>query len=566
MGTDKNKKKRAVIVVHGLGDQTPGWTVESFAKSYSVHTGATLDTHTEVNWLEESDQNSPDEITTFPSHIRRVRKNNEELVFAEVYWADLSRVSTGLWGVLTGIFQIVMGLRYISFASADPVDLKGRAAKLVDRHQRLSVFVAILLRGPVLALNLFIGILVCEQLINEYFMLNYNKQFLEGDKSISVIVSGLLFLLIGILIYKYSVAKERKYSDATAISIFICGILASIFAIFTSSVVYTYYDEIFLDVLIGFWVIIVSLMALMIINYLISYFFLEKDQSRQRSLWLSFTTTILSAGLWGFVILIIWSVALSSIPDEYMTCYMKSLMEKGLRSSGLMWAGILSSMFVFVGSTICRNFWVKHYPTSTEYDSRRPINRLIIPKLLPFILIIFLVGWLGSQLVYMYEPIEVELIKFIKFSNDLAITLSVILTSIISLLLSHARIGIDIVLDIVNHFKYEEVPVVKRIRSVGLKPNLSYSRRERMIDRFIAVVENLSKQENFDEVIIIAHSQGTLIALEGLKRNSIFPENNNTLVTMGSPYSHIYQHYFSHSYPLIEEESLPQVSKWHNIF
>ena len=100
-------------------------------------------------------------------------------------------------------------------------------------------------------------------------------------------------------------------------------------------------------------------------------------------------------------------------------------------------------------------------------------------------------------------------------------------------------------------------------------------------------MNQLIRQEQPDEVAIVSHSQGTVIAIdviaeEGANWLSAMPEGGRLkLVTMGSPYTHLHHHYFRSSFrshherPALRkrdettgpsEQNPGVLSRWVNIF
>ena len=75
--------------------------------------------------------------------------------------------------------------------------------------------------------------------------------------------------------------------------------------------------------------------------------------------------------------------------------------------------------------------------------------------------------------------------------------------------------------------------------------------------RFRLVLDYLLQTEQVTRLLIIAHSQGSVIVLDELARTHNPGldrcQGAITLVTLGSPISHLYQHYFPGAYP-----------DWHN--
>ncbi len=77
-----------------------------------------------------------------------------------------------------------------------------------------------------------------------------------------------------------------------------------------------------------------------------------------------------------------------------------------------------------------------------------------------------------------------------------------------------------------------------------------YWLRDRIHSRMQVLMETLIRDETPDEIVIVSHSQGTMIALDvieaqGEKWMKCLPQGAALkLVTMGSPYIHIYNTYF----------------------
>jgi hypothetical protein len=73
---------------------------------------------------------------------------------------------------------------------------------------------------------------------------------------------------------------------------------------------------------------------------------------------------------------------------------------------------------------------------------------------------------------------------------------------------------------------------------------------------------------------IVSHSQGTMIAIEVLNDEELDWINEKfrhvNMITMGSPFHHIYQKYFAHFYPPLDQPKWAllrrRVGRWLNIF
>jgi hypothetical protein len=114
-----------------------------------------------------------------------------------------------------------------------------------------------------------------------------------------------------------------------------------------------------------------------------------------------------------------------------------------------------------------------------------------------------------------------------------------------------------------------------------------YWLRRRIHERLDVLVRTLIRDEKPDRLDIVSHSQGTVIAIDLIdlrgKDWKALPgcPDDMRLVTMGSPYTHLYWHYFPSSFPPVEKrpnlekEKEPDLKKenesgllraWLNIF
>ena len=101
------------------------------------------------------------------------------------------------------------------------------------------------------------------------------------------------------------------------------------------------------------------------------------------------------------------------------------------------------------------------------------------------------------------------------------------------------RYGAKTLMDIVDHFT-----VVHG----------TYPVRARIAARFRLTIDHLLAGGGKTDLVIIAHSQGTIVALDALndpqfQEKLALRASTVTLVTFGSPLEHIYRHYFRKDYP-----------------
>lgn len=82
-----------------------------------------------------------------------------------------------------------------------------------------------------------------------------------------------------------------------------------------------------------------------------------------------------------------------------------------------------------------------------------------------------------------------------------------------------------------------------------------YFLRDRIRDRLSVLVATLVRDERPGELVLLSHSQGTVIAIDVLRRDgpawlrAMGAGGRIKLVTMGAPYTHLYNRYFPTSFP-----------------
>jgi hypothetical protein len=117
-----------------------------------------------------------------------------------------------------------------------------------------------------------------------------------------------------------------------------------------------------------------------------------------------------------------------------------------------------------------------------------------------------------------------------------------------------------IALDVINHFH---------------RVDRRFPIRERIAARFRRVLQLLLDEERPTHLLVVAHSQGTVIAVDVLQeeqfRGQLKGARQVLLATFGSPLTHLYQHYFPRQYPPLDEGDRwvglrNNVGAWRNVF
>jgi hypothetical protein len=109
-----------------------------------------------------------------------------------------------------------------------------------------------------------------------------------------------------------------------------------------------------------------------------------------------------------------------------------------------------------------------------------------------------------------------------------------------------------ILMDIVGHFYRSHLPVPWPWRKDRpFDPN-DFPTQQQIEARFRRVLDELLQTSRVTHVTVVAHSQGTVIAVDvlcGMWARRRLQGKSVTLITLGSPLHHLYQYYFAQRYP-----------------
>ncbi len=174
--------------------------------------------------------------------------------------------------------------------------------------------------------------------------------------------------------------------------------------------------------------------------------------------------------------------------------------------------------------------------------------------------------------------------RFLAESNKYAMAILVPSSFAMIFLIPRLRPVFDIVLDVVNHFYFRNTLIQDALddedefdisETTFEQGTLLFSRRDAIHGRMKRILSYY--RETLDgrpELIVVSHSQGTMIAIEVLNDPEMAWLSNRfqsvSLVTMGSPFSNLYQHYFARFYPALDQPFWSplrkRIDRWINIF
>lgn len=610
-----------VLVVHGVGDPQPGETLSLFARSVA-ESQYPLTEHQEILWLaDEPDEDRVRDVQTFPCHTRHLEFGDNRSTLSEIYWGDLSRVKRGLIGIMSGMVSIIFGLRYVAFVASEQ---SGWAARGL---QTLGLICSRMLHGPVLAVNFVLAMLILTVAVTESLWPGSSQ--VAGWANVLIFGCVLVCLLASFLgwrLTRNSVCHRFWYWVMIS-ALFLDGLmLINLFIHEPFPLVH--YCNIMVTMLGAQWISLVVALLVMVAFWLLAI--MQKGTYRP-ALHVAMILPALAVGLWGQVLPMLWVAGSSfllpqstenALISQYSTRFESQQMGPlpsgytldqaeavNAAESSVILRDQLAEMFdravpllgvqfvmtLFLGAVLILQLarfmqWAEKTTLEDFHEGRRG-PRLIVNGAVQFLLIkcatigMILVMYIGILEILGNDHRENWLCQYMVEANKYAVGFLVPIAGVLFLSVHYLRPGLDIVLDIVNHFYFRSATSDDRKQNEGEDFDIDevtfnggefyFSRRDTIHRRMKRILDYYRRTLTGKPALtIVSHSQGTMIAIEVLNDEELdwvtqkFSRVN--FITMGSPFHHIYQQYFSHFYPPLDapmwERLRGRVSRWLNIF
>ena len=520
---------------------------------------------------------------TFPVFTRRTEFGSTKVLFAELFWADLSRSKPGFFGFLIALFLLVFGIRHLADqASAQP----GAAARVL---RAILLTVANLLRGPLLALYLLASVYALVYLAAEGLHFYWKGVDLQSPPA-----SGVLFALLGATAVVVGIRlwwKSRRQDLLSATpwaSLVVVGLVAAAIAVVTltrpadhaalrdlappepfhwildkflarHSAIHSFKttDFYLAATLTAANAVLAVISALMLAALIpLAWGVLRGPVPTRRALAAAYLAEGMQIALW---VLIVTPL------DWLTTCALVVRLDPS--TAGPYWTELvhylfLQVVFLSILVTAAVGVWVAHLrwagrSTPESWNPDRPAPRLIVG--LPIQL-----ADLFCSLFFFVFTLWVVISSVIPWPPALfvvgVIVFLVVVPVVFGLLFwqGPVRFGLHVVTDVISHFQ---------------RRGARFPLRERIQARFHEALRRLLDVEDPSHVLIVAHSQGTIITLESLLDPELATRLRGravTLATFGSPLTHLYQHYFPAQYGPLNEGEWPRlgetVGRWVNLF
>ncbi len=611
--------KKLALVVHGIGEQQAGETLDQLVGGLTGDRACSVEN--ELRHLRERDRDHSEdedcrEKLLYPCHIRRVKRGNDETIFAEAFWGDISRGSTGKVRGLIDLFELIMGLGHIVRENAAEIYRDPKAAP-----RRAANFFVYLVHGPITAFNVVLVLATA-------FLFLFQWQFGQGEwvGTAAILVTAVIMML-GWAMFRnpkrsYLYQIHRLWFGYSAIALVLVAVVTHGMDTFLSedqnaaaakwlasqceiaddfSRCFDYWYAAVLSNILAFcWGLCVLIVAGTGLWETIRRFTAETGASKA----LYPQALALMLTVWMFLIVTLWVAASTSLVEASGSLGLETVniavMEKVLlpAMNFTVWVSCALAA-IALGAVLAwadRKRWT--LKTRPEDHKAKPIRRLIVHPMillaLTFAIVFIVIGAVQTVAIQLSlataEPIPTtsqlpsDAKSLAYYETEEAFNVSEKFATYFTLFAgflvfaytyfrSYLAMGIGIAKDIVVYFVRRPAPRVADVRGLNVHPL-----RNRIQDRLVDTLILLLRSEQPEEVVIVSHSQGTVISVEALRGGRLRAQMqaeglkpcNIDLVTMGSPTSHLYGFYFSKEFDLKSTEASKDVTdgiaSWVNIY
>lgn len=589
--------KHLVLMVHGVGEQQPGETVDEFIGAAREELDVAAQVVTSTVYLAEDEQADDPRVHLFPSHQRRIPTQTGEVVLAEAHWADLSPAPSGVMGTALDLLRLVLGLGYIALENVqnNSAVTHNAARRLVEAF----VFVFYAVVGP---LNLFLG-------IGALFVFLVSLKFdFSGNGVVTELGLGVLGVcLIGIggalgkrshALVGRTMMKALQWMGVLTV-LFACAFalnvnfgFASLFvpACETADLAAERYQ---LQCFIGFgiaglggsWLVLCALLIGMTLWGILG---VQRDLGNKQSIYIAICSAMLvfwmafTVSLWDLAVKFAHRLPSNGLLTEVLSAGFAEATTTLVYGVGALCL-ILVSCLVVAG---LRLFLADRMTGDGETSMiDRWLGRAIVNPVINIVLFFCAIVMSGSayfafiarqddlpcasggvpvgRFDFILPEFACRIDGFASGGAELAIGFVAVIGLGILNLSSRIAAVIGVARDITTYLTRSHAANPRE------HPEKSrYVHAEAINRRFDIALENLVAQESggpITDITIMAHSQGTVLASMRLRLLAKKLPVRPTLVTMGCPVTHIYGHYFdkSHQFTRTDERSIKQ---WLNIY
>ena len=541
--------KIGLVIVHGIGDPSPGEALRDLTDAMEASGIASFDAVVQERRLNDT-FGRDEKLKFFPVHLRTGTLRGEmprEVIAAEVFWGSASQLAPGRWGVLQGAVSLLLNVPTLVMGA--------RGEKNVVTE--LSWSGSMLMASAAFALNALLMLT-----LGAYIALCYiGGGIPTRSEALAPIAAAFAVLLASR--HRWLWFKETCWA-------FRLAPLCLVPWLFTGRTLRSF-SNLAVPILMIVIVVIVGLVLAAGVAFI-------ARQVARRATPADVTATLavcLQFGLWTLIVPLAWQALFALVPEGCEQPWMIEGFGKAARSNGLQWPLALLVLTSFAAVTVRR--WLQarraqkgidDSKTAEAAHNARPADRLILH---PIIATTLFVSVMAGALVVLLASVRPDWVARVHalasfFANPKLTGAALV---VVPLLSGQLRLALDLAYDVMFYLYYATEPG----RPVLSRTSGEIRSNNPMRSRFYAVVNHLAFEQKADELIILAHSQGTVIALDELahswaKETEKLPRIS--LVTFGSPITQLYQHYFPEFYPGWKDKHwstfFSRLSAWTNLY
>lgn len=570
-------REMSVIVVHGVGDPLPGSALGKLVEGLTA-AGCTVEQPACI-------EHQPDGIGTPACPVARAGllgpDGQQRLRLREVYWGDLSRPKASLFGLVSALFDLIFGLRYIVTAATS--QLSG-VALVGAQLARAALWWA---RGPMFALNIIAATVCLTWVALQSVSWPGGRPLLSAP--LTAVLAGTLLVFGAGWIVRYR-ARQLHWSPATGDAMIVLAPIAAVAGWWVRARL----DQ-NLDVFIGTaagsstgisdaMVVAALLMAAAALASGVLCLAGAWTPAYRRPLIAVTFCTTLALGLFTFVVVAMWALIGKAIREDTADRALRCLKSAAARlqdcldskidaTAGTALAGRIEAgihllpwvVFAFGGMAVCFLLvWLRN--RIRAWRGRVPDRRYIISTLVFWCGVVLSMAyggffvWLACSLLLGTQGppawVQAEELKPAALALTVAIAGAVVATR------AQFLTALDLILDVIAHFRYEGGNLLGKGRE--------YVVWKQTLARFRRVLHDELRRSDRG-VVVISHSQGTTIAAQALGALTVTDlpvtpaaaaSQRVRLLTMGSPIEHLYVYYMPSRYRVQPDA----VTRWDNLY
>ncbi len=588
-----------VIVIHGVGETQAGWINDSLLPRLAQHEGhPEFEAHSEVYDLPDRGRNRPG--LRFKAYVRRGRTlAGDHLALMEMTWADLSRIGTGSlanWLVMLKLFYEAPQVLGECFFDKT----RNGFATVIENLVRGANWI---LRWPITGLNI-VALVCAVVLLLRQKLLEMPDLQLVMPVALPTVMIALLLLLAAVSLW---FARWRVYRDIALTDI---GMSTMMFSLLSAAAIFATQNLISADVLanpavylmaagvtiFGFWLIwnyAIFLAILVLIALAIQQWIGGRSVTRIPVIRpaAAVSLSIAQGVIYKIAIALLWIFIFVTLDfnertqtacqhDPMQACSYLAEVQKNL-------VGIVVFNLIMVSILAVTFFTIAMTRSFLRVPARRTrsLASFWMPRMIvnPIAILVLLGGTLFNLIIFywrdvipvdFYRQIDVRLLPWqevVKVMVGGGTALSVVFYAFRAL--QHASRGIlHIGRDIVDHQFTPRFSVSRYLLPRPTHMGLAHPRRARIEARLDVLLKEIVEREEFDRLVFIAHSQGSVILHDYLSGNQdeqiLSRARRIDVLTLGSPLSHIYQFYFAkyEAHSAQPAALNPRLTSWLNLW